>query len=293
MRAWLELVRIPAIFTAPADVLFGVGLAAFIGAQIGPEMVVLLVLASALVYAAGMAANDIFDVRIDTEERPSRPIPSGRVSYRSAWALVAVLQTCACALAWSIGTNTLIAVAVTIGATYLYNSVLKGSFMAPMGMGVCRYANALIGLSIAGPTVFEMPEVLCAPLGTFVYVSALTFVSTFEVGGESQVVQRKRAFVTVLIAAGLASVPTLLVFDVSYWAMPAVTLPVIWIYPEIRKAWLSSADSQTRMVVIRCIHGIAIVNGVLAGLVGQWLLGAAIVALILPARFVGRRFYAT
>ena len=68
-------------------------------------------------------------------------------------------------------------------------------------MGACRYANALIGLSIAGPTVLEMPEVLCAPLGTFGYVSALTLVSTFEVGGESQAIPRKRAFLIVLLAA--------------------------------------------------------------------------------------------
>ena len=184
-------------------------------------MVVLLV-SRVRLFTQRDGSNDIFDVRIDTEERPSRPIPSGRVSYRSAWALVAVLQTCACALAWSIGTNTLIAVAVTIGRR-ISTIASKRKFHGAIGMGVCRYANALIGLSIAGPTVVEASTLRATRY--LLYVSALTFVSTFEVGGESQVIQRKRAFVTVLIAAGLASVPTLLVFDVSYWAMPAVTLP--------------------------------------------------------------------
>ena len=38
------------------------------------------------IYAAGIALNDVFDYAIDLEERPGRPLPSGRVSRRfAAW----------------------------------------------------------------------------------------------------------------------------------------------------------------------------------------------------------------
>ncbi len=48
----------------------------------------LLVGASACLYEAGMALNDVFDVEIDRQERPDRPIPSGRVlSGCTCWAL--------------------------------------------------------------------------------------------------------------------------------------------------------------------------------------------------------------
>ncbi len=89
MRSYLELVRIPAVFTAPADVLAGVALAAVWGHAVKPLELILVVLASALIYCAGMAANDIFDRRVDEIERPSRPIPSGRVSLGAAWTFVA------------------------------------------------------------------------------------------------------------------------------------------------------------------------------------------------------------
>ena len=37
-----------------------------------------------VLYASGTALNDVFDFEIDRAERPGRPLPSGRVSSRSA-----------------------------------------------------------------------------------------------------------------------------------------------------------------------------------------------------------------
>ena len=40
--------------------------------------------ASMILYASGTALNDVFDIEVDRAERPGRPLPSGRVSVRSA-----------------------------------------------------------------------------------------------------------------------------------------------------------------------------------------------------------------
>ena len=45
---------------------------------------ILLVAASTLLYAGGVALNDVYDVDIDRQERPERPIPSGRISLAAA-----------------------------------------------------------------------------------------------------------------------------------------------------------------------------------------------------------------
>ena len=37
-----------------------------------------------VLYASGTALNDVFDFEVDRAERPGRPLPSGRVSSRSA-----------------------------------------------------------------------------------------------------------------------------------------------------------------------------------------------------------------
>jgi hypothetical protein len=54
--------------------------------------VVLTAFVSAGLYTSGMVWNDFFDVEQDRRERPDRPIPSGRVSRRTAGLLAATLM---------------------------------------------------------------------------------------------------------------------------------------------------------------------------------------------------------
>ncbi|WP_411293767.1 UbiA family prenyltransferase, partial [Streptomyces kunmingensis] len=83
LRAWAELLRLPALFTVPGDALAG---AAAAGAR--PGRGTLLAIGSSLcLYEAGMALNDWADRDEDAVDRPHRPIPSGRV--RPAAALTA------------------------------------------------------------------------------------------------------------------------------------------------------------------------------------------------------------
>src|SRR6516164_6711151 len=74
----MQLVRLPNVFTAAADSLAGWLLVG--GTLAEPRRWLPLAAASMVLYAAGMALNDYFDVDIDRVERPGRPIPTGRVS---------------------------------------------------------------------------------------------------------------------------------------------------------------------------------------------------------------------
>ncbi|MGW1862898.1 UbiA family prenyltransferase, partial [Streptomyces collinus] len=79
-RAWAELLRLPALFTVPGDVLAG---AAAVSGRTGPRT--LLAAGSSLcLYEAGMALNDWADREEDAAERPHRPLPSGRISKHVA-----------------------------------------------------------------------------------------------------------------------------------------------------------------------------------------------------------------
>ena len=51
----------------------------------------LLVVVLSLFYVAGMYLNDAFDRNIDAHERPERPIPSGKVSTSTVFAIGALL----------------------------------------------------------------------------------------------------------------------------------------------------------------------------------------------------------
>src|SRR5437867_1878949 len=87
--AYAQLVRLPNVFTALADI----GMAALVSRALRAHAgaVVLLLLASSCLYCAGMVWNDYFDLEQDRRERPFRPLPSGRVTPRAAAALGAAL----------------------------------------------------------------------------------------------------------------------------------------------------------------------------------------------------------
>src|SRR3954464_260986 len=83
-----ELVRLPAVLSVPGDVLLGAAASGQMGnvprtAGVGAS--------SCSLYLAGMALNDYADREVDAVERPSRPIPSGRVSPAFALGLAAGL----------------------------------------------------------------------------------------------------------------------------------------------------------------------------------------------------------
>src|SRR6188472_2825955 len=91
LRTYAQLCRLPAVFTAMADVFMGYFVergTASVRSWI--ELVAVLVCSSCL-YLAGMVLNDIFDRDVDARERPHRPIPSGRVPLGRAKAFATVL----------------------------------------------------------------------------------------------------------------------------------------------------------------------------------------------------------
>ena len=79
---WLQLFRLPNVFTAIADVLMG-----FLFINLGYQPVqwlIPLIVSTCCLYSAGMVLNDVFDVEVDREERPQRPLPSGKISVSLA-----------------------------------------------------------------------------------------------------------------------------------------------------------------------------------------------------------------
>ena len=142
--AWWQLLRAGNVFTAISNVIAGYLITQQNWEPIGPLL--LVILASALLYEGGMVLNDVFDAELDAKERPERPIPSGRITRRSAtvvgWMLLVlgVLTGGAASLLTGNLRTSLIAVAL---AAYVvgYDAGLKGTFLGPWGMGACRMLN--------------------------------------------------------------------------------------------------------------------------------------------------------
>ncbi|MEZ6072374.1 MAG: UbiA family prenyltransferase [Pirellulales bacterium] len=155
VRAYLELFRLPNVFTAIADVALGF-LLTHVSVVAGPtsQLVTftLLVMASCFLYTAGMVLNDAFDAEIDAAERPHRPIPSGRVSPVAARWLGRQMLLVGVALGWLAGWSSGswrcgVVATLLAGCVYAYDARLKATCWGPLAMGGCRMLNVLLGAS--------------------------------------------------------------------------------------------------------------------------------------------------
>src|SRR4051794_38493321 len=99
-RAYLELVRLPNLFTAVGDIVAGY-LIVTRGVDLSWRDLSILMVASICLYAGGVVLNDYFDRDVDAVERPERPIPSGRIRAPGALKLGMGLLGigCLCAVA--------------------------------------------------------------------------------------------------------------------------------------------------------------------------------------------------
>lgn len=178
---YLQLVRLPNLFTAAADPLAGwllVGGALADARGWGPRLA-----AGVALYAAGMILNDVFDYDVDLRERPGRPLPSGRVSRRLAGVLGAILLAAGPALA-ALGGGRAFAVALALAAcVFGYDAILKRTPVGPLAMGACRSLNLALGLSadlrLGGPAGW----LAASAFGLF--VAGVTWISRREAGAES------------------------------------------------------------------------------------------------------------
>ena len=186
MYPYLQLLRLPTVFTAMADIFLGFSLTHG-GLQPWPRFVALLASSCGL-YLAGMVFNDVFDVRQDTLERPGRPIPSGRVSLRAAILLGTVLMSAGVILAGFVSLLSLGVALLLVAAILGYDGVLKHTPAGPLAMGSCRFLNVMLGasgLAAGGLTTaawegfWTRPQLACAA-GLGIYIVGVTLFARTE-----------------------------------------------------------------------------------------------------------------
>ena len=215
-RAYLDLVRAPNLFTAAADVLAGF-LYSGGGLDRWTELVG-LVAASVFLYAGGVALNDVCDVARDRDERPERPIPSGRISRRAAWRLALGLLVIGFGFAALTSTRAaMIAGSLTV-AIVLYDAVLKSTPVAPAVMGLCRALNLALGMHAAGSL---WTAAAMTPIGLmWVYVASITFFARHEAGVSSAARLTAGTLGVCAAAGGLSAIA---------WVRPNAHLGFLWL----------------------------------------------------------------
>ncbi|MDB9306484.1 MULTISPECIES: UbiA-like protein EboC [Cyanophyceae] len=186
--AYLQLIRPANIVTAWADILAGFAASEYIvitNQATAWEMNLIplawLLLATTGLYGGGIVFNDVFDTDLDTEERPERPIPSGRASRRGAtllgsW-LLSIGIVAASQVSWL---SAILALGIAVAALFYDAFGKHHPIFGPVNMGICRGGNLLLGVSVLPTMVGEYWFLALIPI---VYIAAITLLSRGEVHG--------------------------------------------------------------------------------------------------------------
>ncbi|MDA7978499.1 MAG: UbiA family prenyltransferase [Pirellulales bacterium] len=247
LKTLAELVRLPNVFSAIADVLLGFFLAAAFVESAPWAALPLAIIASISLYWSGMVLNDFFDADADAAQRPTRPIPSGRISRGNVWRLGFGLLIFGVAVAWlatpvaNSARPGLIAICVAT-CVLCYDGGLKRTPIGPLAMGACRLFNVLLGAALV--TTSEHPwfplAVWCAASGVATYVVGVTLFARKE-AETSPRLQLVFALLIMLTGLGLiAAIPVTTGFQdfpIPYWWLAVAGFGVLigWrVWPALR-----------------------------------------------------------
>jgi 4-hydroxybenzoate polyprenyltransferase len=303
VRAYLELVRAPNIFTAMADVVTGFLFAnPFLTSDQG-LILALLAGASSCLYAAGVALNDVFDVDVDRQERPGRPIPSGQIPLAAArhlgWGLLGAGVLLTTAAAGLDGTPLTAALGLLLaGCIVFYDRILKRTPLGPLGMGACRMLNVLLGMSAC--LLAWGPGHWMAAGAIGIYIAGVTWLARNETGPASR---WQLTLATLVILSGVA-----VLFVLPRWVESPVAAVILepqrwYVLIAVLGGFTALRCFQTvaepvpdviQAAVKHCLLSLVFLDAAICYLV--WDFPAALVVIfvfLIPAFLLGRWIYST
>ncbi|HLU69159.1 MAG TPA: UbiA family prenyltransferase [Fibrobacteria bacterium] len=309
LRPYLQLVRIPAVFSSLSNAFAGwfigvtlvtSGAVSAPGAAAAPVPALIPgLLAAGLYLLAGMALNDIADLKVDRAERPSRPLPSGAVSVARAWMLVSGFFALGLALQWLANPVAAQVGALLIAAIFLYNFVLKGTILGPVSMGLCRVLNLAGAVALSLPSLAAFAALPAAVYGALAslgfYVALVTWLARDEVQGNS--VRRVKAFMIGFAAwfAGWAAFAS----TVRSWVSLGVVVVLIGHFWLLKNAIAGlrarpTAPASTGKTVGGMLGTMPATDALAmlaTGVAIPWALAGLL--WMVPGRLLARRFYST
>jgi 4-hydroxybenzoate polyprenyltransferase len=284
--SYLQLMRAPAVFTALSNIL-AAHLILTQGDIIWPALLMLMG-ASAALYSAGMVLNDWFDYEVDSIERPSRPLPSGKIPRNHALLFGSLLLACGVGLAAVTDIRSLY---IALGIVVLvlgYDGLLKRTIAGIPVMGGCRYLNWLLGLSLLPLTLHS----LLIPVPVFLYIAAITLLSREETLAKNKIT----ALLSLIIIsfASLAVIATAVLEGYEPgWKIILVLAGTAYL---CHRMWLtysdfSPANIQATMKLL--ILAIIPMDALLVLVYGPEWQALFVLALLLPGRLLARIMYVT
>lgn len=298
-RAYLELVRLPNLFTAVGDIVAGY-LIVSRGVDVSWRDLVILMLASVCLYTGGVVLNDYFDRDVDAVERPERPIPSGRIHARDALKLGVRLLGLGCVLAVGVGIPSLLVAVLLAGCIVLYDAKGKRiEYVGSLNMGACRFLNVILGASgvvaydASTPVESWLWFALPVALIVFVYISAVTLLATGEVWGGNRTISSLVFGALLVVIGGVLWLGFSDRLVEPIWSYPFLALFAAATLLVVGRVVGSPTAPNIRTAIKTCVLSLILLDAAIVAGVGGLGFGVGIALLLVPALYAARLYAVT
>jgi len=293
LRKYLQLARLPNVFTAPSNVISGYLIVTPIS-ELDSINLVTLILSSTFLYASGVIFNDYFDIEIDRKERPSRPLPSGSISKQRAKKIAFSLLILAIMLAFTVSWISFAIAVFLSGIIIAYNYGLKhNKFSNPLTMGSARFLNVILGASPAFNLSLQtnFPQLIFAAFSVLTYVFIIAVFSRKEMSGMQEKRQIIILFSIVYIVIVLITIVTLLGFFMM-WSF-IILVPFAIIVGIIFKQTLSGGSAEIRRGIKNMVISIIILDSIFVSGIAGLLYGLLTLLFLFPSILLSKKLYVT
>jgi 4-hydroxybenzoate polyprenyltransferase and related prenyltransferases len=295
IKDYLVLVRLPNLFTLPSNILVGMATVSSLAFTLTSfTQFLLLVTISVLLYCVGIVLNDLYDFDIDKKERPNRPLPSGKISRRSAIVLVAIFSTLALILSLHVSFSTLVISSILFSVIFGYDKYLKNTQAGPFTIASARVMNILLGTSVSLRSVDSYSQIVTLTfvlIITFVYVSLIGFISRYEVHGFSD--NTKLLLPPAIVATVIFSI--ILFTLMGFFKLESLIILSLFSFIMIISfSRIYRRDSgRTQQIVRNMILSIIVLDSTfLTGIIGIEL-GLVVLTLMAPLLVLANKMYMT
>jgi 4-hydroxybenzoate polyprenyltransferase len=299
IRAYAELSRLSNVPTVASGALAGTALGAH--AHADPALLgdwrapLTSALACCGFYVAGMALNDLVDRTIDRDERPHRPIPSGRVAPRGAATFASVLVVGGLFLLSFGAVERLLAAIALVFCIVLYNAIHARTRASIAVMGACRGLVLVVGALAFGLPPTWTPIVGCALL-LAVFVAGLSLVARGEADAAAHDAPTGNRLGPTLLAWTLLAAAIVVPPSLDrplHLVLAAVAAGCILAWHRIARAALAERPPRIGAAVVVWIASISLFDAYVALLSGSIAYGVLAFACFPLVRFAQRRIAGT
>jgi len=274
-----QLIRFPGIFTAFSNVLIGFFLIS--NGSFEFNVLPFLLTTTGLLFAGTMIMNDYADHKIDSVERPKRPLPSGKISRNTALYLTIVCFSLANLSAIMIGEASIIISLLMTGLIILYNCKLKNiKSVGIFSISTIRFLNIILGFSIIELSL----EVLPYAIPVAIYVAGISILAKNELNTNS----KDNILNKIFLIGAIVSIVYLIIQNYSWVSLIFLGSFSVLVFFSLK--YYKTSISKTITIQIL---GIILLDAIIVSLSNELVYGIIISSFIIPAYIITKKLYIT